>query len=236
MFSTDVGLSHPLAKATSTKGFNPDYLAQSLTTVLATDDAGGVPGIGATGNTQNGGKRCWYVVYVSPRAEKKVRDDLLNSGYEAYAATREEIHLWGRGQRKKVDKVIITGVVFVKIARTQRDDIRLFPNVYSYMMDPAKHNAPGQESFAIIRDEEMRLLKAMLGQEDYDVDFTQMFSVGEYVQIAGFDTYDDLAQIIRIPNDKSTYVGVRVGFLGCAYMKVPKAKIIKVRHHPTPTR
>ena len=102
--------------------------------------------------------------------------------------------------------------------------------VISFMMDPAKRNNPnGFRSFATIRESEMRLLKAMLGQEEYDVDFATSFSLGEYVRIAGFDTYNDLAQIVELPGDKSSYVGVRVGFLGCAFMKVPVGRIIKVQ-------
>ena len=92
----------------------------------------------------------------------------------------------------EVEQVVIHGVVFVKIAGTQTDEIRVFPNVYSYMMDPARRNAVANvRSFAIIPDAQMRLLKAMLGQQEYDVDFATQFSVGEHVRIVGFESYDE---------------------------------------------
>lgn len=221
------------AQATPTESINPSTNPSEPTpktpTVHATDGAGGVAKVENKGKNKGAAKRSWYVVFVAPRSEKKVHKELLDAGYEAYAATRTELHVWGRGQRRKVEQVLIHGVVFVKILETQLDEIRPFPFVYSYMMDPArKNNKDGFKTFAIIRDGEMRLLKAMLGQSEYEVDFATQFSLGDYVRIVGFDEYDELAQIVCIPNDKATYVGVRVGFLGCAYMKVPLARIVKL--------
>lgn len=233
MPTKDTGPKQPTATANKTESINPSINPSEplqTTTVHLTDGAGGVANGLKTGKKKADEVRQWYVVYVSPRAEKKVCESLLNASYEAYIPSRWEVHLWRNGQRKKVEKLVITGVVFVKIEASRLNEIRPFPRVISFMMDPAKRNNPnGFKSFATIRESEMRLLKAMLGQDEYDVDFTTHFSLGEYVRIAGFDTYDDLAQIVELPGDKSSYVGVRVGFLGCAFMKVPLGRIIKVK-------
>ena len=34
--------------------------------------------------------------------------------------------------------------------------------------------------------------------------------------------------VVSLPDDKHSYVGVRVGFLGCAYMQLPPDRIIKI--------
>lgn len=240
MSPLDTGPTQTPATANQTESFNPSINPSEphpITTVHLTDGAGGVAKTNNQGEKpgvkKSGEKRQWHVIYVSPRSEKKVCESLQKANYEAYAATREETHFWQNGQRKKVEQVVIHGVVFVKIAGTQTDEIRVFPNVYSYMMDPARRNAVANvRSFAIIPDAQMRLLKAMLGQQEYDVDFATQFSVGEHVRIVGFESYDETAQIITLPNDKSTYVGVRVGFLGCAYMKVPVGRIMKIQSAP----
>ena len=233
MPTKDSGPKQTTATASKAERINPSINPSEpipITTVHATDGAGGLANSEKQGGIRAADGRQWYVAYVSPRAEKKVCNDLLKASYEAYIPTRWEVHIWGRGQRKKVERVLISGVVFIKIESARLNEIRVFPKVYSFMMDPARRKtAMGVKSFAIIRDEEMRLLKAMVGQNDYNVDFTTQFALGEYVRIAGFDTYDDLAQIVQLPSDKSTYVGVRVGFLGCAYMKVPADLIIKVK-------
>ncbi len=201
-----------------------------IPTVVTTDGAGGLAERELQDLQSAENQFKWYVLYVSPRSEKKVRDLLLKANYEAYVASHEELHVWGRGQRKKVEAVVITGVVFVKIAESQMEAVRHFPLVYSFMMDPARRGSKENlRTFAIVPDAQMRMLKAMLGQQDYDVDFATQFSVGEHVRIAGFEGYDEIAQIVKLPKDRSTYVGVRVGFLGCAYMKVPIARIIKIK-------
>lgn len=198
-------------------------------TVDLTDEAGGVAKSENGESQRPENQRFWHVVYVSPRSEKKVCKELQDAHHEAYIATRWEVHKWRNGQRKKIEMMMIHGVVFVKITHSETEDIRKFPLVYSFMMDPARKNSKEYvRSYAIIPDAEMRLLKAMLGQQDYDVDFATQFSVGEHVRIVGFDEYDDTAQIVKLPKDRSTYVGVRVSFLGCAYMKVPAARIIKI--------
>ena len=233
MPTSNTGPKQPNATANKTESINPSINPSEplpTTTVHLTDGAGGVANALKSGKIKADEVRQWFVAYVSPRAEKKVCENLLKTNYEAYVPSRWETHLWRNGQRKKVEKMVIPGVVFVKIEASRLNEIRPFPRVLSFMMDPAKRNNPnGFRSFATIRESEMRLLKAMLGQEEYDVDFATSFSLGEYVRIAGFDTYNDLAQIVELPGDKSSYVGVRVGFLGCAFMKVPVGRIIKVQ-------
>ena len=219
------------AAATPTESINPSSNPDepfNIPPADVADGAGGLAEVEKLGMKNSENQRCWYVAYVAPRSEKKVYKDLSNAGFEAYSPTRWEVHHWRNGRRKKIEQVLINGVVFVKVFSTQLDSIRIFPNVYSFMMDPARRgNQQGLKTFAIIRDGEINLLKAMVGQGQYDVGFSSSFSVGDYVRVKGFELYDELAQIVRLPGDKETYVGVRVGFLGCAYMQVPAAYIMK---------
>ncbi|MBP5523139.1 MAG: hypothetical protein J6X74_02835, partial [Bacteroidaceae bacterium] len=57
---------------------------------------------------------------------------------------------------------------------------------------------------------------------------TTNFLVGDYVRIKDFDEAHSKAQIVRIYGDNKTYVGLRVSFLGCAYMQVPLNRIDKL--------
>ena len=175
--------------------------------------------------------RHWYVALVASRAEKSVRDKLLAMNVEAYVASRQEIHVWGRGQRRTVERVLITMTVFVHVTEDERRQLVNLPFIRMFMTDPAgTKNAHGRNPLAIIPDVEMQLLQAMLLQNDHDVAFaTTNFAVGDQVRLLGFGDGNQIAQIIRLPNDKSTYVGVRVSFLGCAYMQVSPDSIIKVK-------
>ena len=99
------------------------------------------------------------------------------------------------------------------------------------MRDPArkKESVNSWDALARITNDEMLLFQQMLGQEDTDVQFASAdFSVGEYVRIKDFGEKHGKAQIVRIFGDTKTYVGLRVSFLGCAYMQVPLSRIMKI--------
>ena len=173
----------------------------------------------------------WHILWVKPRAEKSVRDNLLREGFEAFVATRFEIHTWRRGERRKIEKVLIPSVVFVRMEKKDRPLVENMMNVTSLMRDPAKKGArsKGGEEYASLTDEEMRLFQQMLSQEGTEVNFASTgFKVGDYVRIKDFADSDSKAQIVRIYGDTKTYVGLRVSFLGCAYMQVPLNRIVKV--------
>ena len=172
----------------------------------------------------------WYIGIVPPRAEKSVRDRLLSLGYEAYAATRKEQHVWRRNERHTVEQVLITNIVFVHTVDKELEGLRQH-RILSFMRDTAKKTERGSTPYAIVRDAEMQALQAMLTQDEYEVSFTPSdYTIGEYVSIIGFgtDTAPRLAQIVRLPNDNKDYVGIRVNFLGCAYMQVPMGRIVKL--------
>ena len=173
----------------------------------------------------------WYILWVHSRTEKSVRDNLIHNGFEAFAATRKEVHTWRRRERRMVEKVIIPSVVFVRMEKQDRIIVERMMNVSCLMRDPARKGArsKGQDEYACISEDEIHLFRQMLEQEEADVNFTTTdFTIGEYVRIKDFPESNNKAQIVRIYNDNKTYVGLRVSFLGCAYMQVPLNRIIKI--------
>ena len=219
--------------ATTTETLNPSIHPDEPSPITSTDvvdGAGGVAWKEKSDSEQAENERFWYVAFVMPRSEKKACEALTREAVEAYVPTQWRVHLWRNGRRKKIEQVLIPGIVFVKITHHQIEEVRKAPYVYSYMMDPAKRdNKYGEKTFAIIPEAEMKLLQSMVAQEEYEVAFESThFTIGEHVRILGFDTFGDTAQVVKLPGKKSTYVGVRVGFLGCAYMEVPSARIVKI--------
>ena len=188
---------------------------------------GETPGL----STDSGGAVPWSVLWVKPRTEKSVRDNLLREGFEAFVATRLETHTWRRGERRKVEKVLIPSIVFVRMQKQDRPLVERQMNVTSLMRDPAKKGAriKGGEEYASISNDDMLVFQQMLSQEDTEVNFASTdFSVGDYVRIKDFDKSHNKAQIVRIYGDNKTYVGLRVSFLGCAYIQVPLSRIEKM--------
>lgn len=189
----------------------------TATPVISTDGAVGVP------------ESRWFVAWVAPRAEKKVRDELLKDNMVAYAAVHNEIHTWRRNEKRVVEVVLIPCIVFVKTLEAHFEMLRQKYRINSFMRNPAG-SRNGRVPYAVIPEAEMKLLQTMVAQDDFEVSFeSTRFTLGEHVRILGFDAFGETAQIVKLPEKNSTYVGVRVGFLGCAYMKVPAKKILRLK-------
>lgn len=212
----------------------PNQCILEGTSGLSTDGGGAVPET-ATDSSLEGqdskDERPWFVLWVNSKAERSVRDNLIGKGLDAFVPVRQEIHTWRRGERRKIDKVLIPSVVFVRMEQADRRIVEDCPGVNALMRDPARkrEGLTGWETLARVSNDEMHLFKQMLGMEEMDVQFASAdYSVGDYVRIKGFGDSSGKAQIVRIFGNNKTYVGVRVSFLGCAYMEVKKSRIEKL--------
>ena len=184
-----------------------DQKFEMQTSAIVADDAVGIPR--------------WYVAYVGTRAEKAVRDRLISLGYEAYAATQWEIHVWRNGRKKKVERPVITQYVFIRLTEQQRTEILTMPEIHYFLVNRAgATNAYGRHLPAVIPDAQMRMLQRMLGQSESAVRFaTSGFSIGDTVRVLGWG--DNLkGQVVCIPGDHARYIGIRIDQLGCAYMEI----------------
>ena len=184
------------------------------TSAPVADGAGGVPR--------------WYVAYVGTRAEKAVRDRLISMGYEAYAATQWEIHVWQNGRKKKIERPVITQYVFIRLTERQRAVVVTMPEIHSFLVNKAgAKNEYGRHLPAVIPDSQMQMLKLMLGQTESAVRFaTSGFSVGDTVRVLGWG--DNLqGHVVRIPGDHARYIGIRIDQLGCAYMEISPELLLK---------
>ena len=191
-----------------------DQKFKMQTSAIVADDAVGIPR--------------WYVAYVGTRAEKAVRDRLVSLGYEAYAATQWEIHVWRNGRKKKVERPVITQYVFIRLTEQQRTEILTMPEIHYFLVNRAgATNAYGRHLPAVIPDAQMRMLQRMLGQSESAVRFaTSGFSIGDTVRVLGWG--DNLkGQVVCIPGDHARYIGIRIDQLGCAYMEISPDLLLK---------
>ena len=165
--------------------------------------------------------RQWLVARVAPNTEKACRERLVELGYDAFVASQQEIRIYKNGQRKKrkkVEHVIITQYVFLHLTEQERRAAIELPFIKSFLMNRCSSE---QRTFATIPDEQIRRLKRMLGQSEQMVQFiTSGFSLGDEVVIMNLGTSDYTGRIVRLLGDNSSYVGVRLDALGCAYVEV----------------
>jgi len=117
----------------------------------------------------------WYAIRVKSRSEKKVLFDLVELQIEAYLPIQRKLRQWS-DRKKWVETPLISGYVFVYISRKEYEAVLRIYNVISYIYFEGKA--------AIIRDEDINLLKRMLGQVEVDIEITaDQFKPGQMVEI-----------------------------------------------------
>jgi len=65
----------------------------------------------------------WYAVYTNPRAEKQVRDRLMEAGVEVFLPLQKTYRIWS-DRKKLVEVPLLSSYVFVKVIPKD------FPKVY----------------------------------------------------------------------------------------------------------
>ncbi len=95
----------------------------------------------------------WYVLYTKPRCEKKVEEELLSLGINAYCPTRSEVRLWS-DRKKRIEIPLLPSMVLVNIDDKQTDRVFESSLVVRYMFWLGKR--------AIVRQSEIDILKKYL--------------------------------------------------------------------------
>lgn len=117
----------------------------------------------------------WYAIRVKSRSEKKVFAELLELGIEAYLPLQRKLRQWS-DRKKWVEMPLISGYVFVYISRKEYETVLRIYNVVCYVYFEGKA--------AIIRDEDINLLKRMLGQVEVELEITvEELKPGQMVEI-----------------------------------------------------
>ena len=133
----------------------------------------------------------WYVLHTKPRCEKKVEEQLLSLGINAYCPTRTEIKIWS-DRKKKICKPVLPSMVLVKI--DDKDINRVFesPLVVRYMFWMNKR--------AVVRQSEINVLKKYLdGSYNLTNCISSSINVGDDFKLPSFNNEKGI--ISRISNN-----------------------------------
>ena len=185
---------------------------ENVPATLGVDDAVGV--------SDGSEKRLWFVAVVNRNSEKLIREKLQKAGYEAYVASQQEEHIWANGRKKKVERVIITARIFIRLTETERREVVHLPYIHYFLTDKARAvNEFGTHPLAVIPDREMQMLRFMLCNADAPVDFVAThFRVGNRLRIIRGPLQGFEGEVARLTGE--TYVFVRLSILGAALTRV----------------
>ncbi len=133
----------------------------------------------------------WYVLHTKSRCEKKVEEQLLSLGINAYCPTSSEFKLWS-DRKKKIDKPVLPSMILVNI--DDKDINRVFesPLVVRYMFWLGKR--------AIVRQSEIDILKKYLNG-NYNIINSNLLDikVGDNFSLSSFNNEKGIVN--RISNN-----------------------------------
>ena len=119
-------------------------------------------------------KKCWYAVYTRPRAEKRVDTLLQKKLIESWCPLQKVQRQW-TDRKKIILQPLFTSYVFVHITDQQRITVLETDGVLNYVHYLGKP--------AIIRDEEIQLIKTYLHEGEAAITTQSWESLEENIKV-----------------------------------------------------
>lgn len=158
----------------------------------------------------------WVAALVHTNCEKKVATKLKKLGIENYVAIQTEEHQWS-DRKKKIDRIVIPMVVFVRLAKEEEDEFRRLPFIMKFI------TYPGAEELATpIPDEQIEQLKLWLEKAESPVTFCSHIEIGDAVRIVNGSLKGFKGYCCGVSNSE---VAIHLDMLGYATTYVPIANI-----------
>jgi transcription antitermination factor NusG len=121
---------------------------------------------------ENGKK--WYACYTKPRWEKKVSRVMEQKGIECWCPLKKTQKQWS-DRKKIVEEPLFTSYVFVRVDDTERTKVLMTDGILNFVYYVGKP--------AVIRDEEIDLIKKYLSEKEATVSVQSLSSLDENTRI-----------------------------------------------------
>lgn len=145
----------------------------------------------------------WYVVYTKPKWEKKVSERLNQIGIECYCPLVIQVKQWS-DRKKKIEVPLFNSYVFVQLQDADRNSVFQVAGAVRYLFWLGKP--------AIVKDEEINIIKKSLTDLNVSEIAVTPFQVGERIKLESgvFSNQDAIVQEVS----KTHYILV-LESLGC---------------------
>lgn len=161
----------------------------------------------------------WIAVLVQMNCEKKAATRLGKIGYETYIPTQQEVHQWS-GRKKKVDRLIMPMVIFVRATVREEEWFRDQSYIYKLLALPGSDE--DKKRFASpIPDYQIERLKFLLENAETEVTIVSSFKVGDPVRVVS-GPLKGFEGVVCVADEKSSVVGIQIDGLGYACVKIAK--------------
>lgn len=133
----------------------------------------------------------WFVMYTASRSEKKVADRLKERGLDVYLPIVEELRQWS-DRKKKVQRPLFNGYVFVKTHRNQLWECLQVPGAVKFVHFSGQH--------ATIREDELDIIKRVVTTGVAVETDGSVIEPGEKVKVMGGPLQDMTGEVIERGN------------------------------------
>ena len=158
----------------------------------------------------------WVAALVHTNCEKKVATKLEKLGIENYVAIQTEEHQWS-DRKKKIDRIVIPMVVFVRLAKNEEDEFRRLPFIMKFI------SYPGSNELATpIPDNQIEQLRFLLEHSEYPITFCNNIEVGDTVRVVKGPLKGFIGYCYGVSNSE---VAIHLDMLGYATTYVPIVNI-----------
>ena len=103
----------------------------------------------------------WYAIYTKPRGEKKVEGVLLRKEIESWCPLQKVERQWS-DRKKIIEDPLFKSYVFVRIGESERVKVLMTDGVLNFVHYLGKP--------AVIKDEEIAMIKKYLSEEDAKIE------------------------------------------------------------------
>jgi transcription antitermination factor NusG len=165
---------------------------------------------------------CWFAARTQMNCERKAEKEFKGIAKETYLPTQEEIHIWS-DRRKKVQRVVIPMILFVKMNRTDANNVHRTPYFYGFIGNDRHGTKP-----APIPDKDIETLRFMLLHSDSPVTIEPMpIKSGDKVRVIRGKLQGLEGEVIDFNSGKTELI-VRLDILGCAKLMIETVNLHKV--------
>ena len=129
----------------------------------------------------------WYIAECKPTKERTLRSSLEKAGYNVYVASHTETKVYASRNRRKVEKVVIPGKIFINTTESGIWNILLeYPSIYRFMINrAASDHEKGRRVYACVSEAEMQQLQYVLNNAPKPVMFTANdLALGQQIEVA----------------------------------------------------
>ena len=163
----------------------------------------------------------WYIAIVRNNTEKTSYHKLRALGYEVFLPIQEEVSIWKDGRKKKRDRILLPGLLFIHLTEKQRKEVVVLPYINKFMVNRAGTvNSNNRHPIAIVPTEQVEGLKFMLGDKSSTVNIEPLnLKTGDKVRIIRGNLRGLEGNVYQNSSGNS-YIVIRLENLCCASVRV----------------